>query len=239
MKTKVTYAVVWLLCCFGLTQPCMAKDSNTLKFSGKWFLAYDISDKAEPDHEFILKRGYFTSQKKLNSNKMKTLLINKVARIIKSRKKLEELLNVKITNRGKEVTITGKPEDEYIAEKVIDALNFGFPFSSAMQIKNKDCIFEILNIKDYTKRHDLKRIKARIIGKQGKAVNTLRQLTKCDFEIKDNTVGIIGPAEFIEGGQDAVISIIKGAKHSNIYNRLEKNQPKKIEDLGLKVKDNL
>ena len=75
---------------------------------------------------------------------MKTILSEKITRIIKSRKKLEEKLNVKITNRGKEIFIKGKPEDEYIAEKVVDALNFGFPFQVAILIRESDFTFEII-----------------------------------------------------------------------------------------------
>ena len=110
---------------------------------------------------------------------MKTILSEKLPRILKNKKRLEEKLNVKITNRGKEVSIRGKPSDEYIAEKVIDALNFGFPFSVAILIKEEDFIFEIINIKDYTKRHDLETVRARIIGKKGKTLKTLCGLTKC------------------------------------------------------------
>ena len=165
---------------------------------------------------------------------MKTILSEKLPRILKNKKRLESKLNVKITNRGKEVFIQGKPTDEYIAEKIIDALNFGFPFSTAILIKEEDFIFEILNIKDYTKRHDLKRIRARIIGKKGKTLQTLHQLTKCYFELKDNHIGIICSPEFLENGQEAVISIIRGAKQSNVYSFLEKHQVKSILDLGLK-----
>ncbi len=165
---------------------------------------------------------------------MKKILCEKLLRIIKARKKLEEKLHVKITNRGKEVFIKGKPENEYLAEKVIDALNFGFPFSIALLIKEKDFIFEIMNIKDYTKRKDLERVRGRIIGTKGKTFQTLCQLTKCYFELKDNYVGIIGPVEYLENAQEAIISIIKGAKQSNVYSLLEKNQIKSIIDLGLK-----
>ena len=165
---------------------------------------------------------------------MKTILSNKLPRIIRNKKRLEEKLDVKITNKGKEIFINGKSTDEYIAEKIIDALNFGFPFSTAMLIKEADFIFEIINIKDYTKRKDLKRIKARIIGKGGRTLQTLNQLTKCHFELKDNQVGIIGPPEHLANGQEAVISIIKGAKQSNVYSFLEKHQVKSIIDLGLK-----
>ena len=165
---------------------------------------------------------------------METIYCEKVPRIIKNKKKLEEKLNVKIKNRGKEVTIEGKPEDEYIAEKVIDALSFGFPFSIALLIKDEDNIFEIINIKDYTKRKDLERIRARIIGKKGKTLGTLHQLTKCNFELKDNHVGIIGYPEYIENAQEAVISLIHGAKQANVYSHLEKHQVKPVVDLGLK-----
>lgn len=165
---------------------------------------------------------------------MKTILCEKLPRITKNRKRLEAKLNVKITNRGKEVSINGQPEDEYVAEKVIDALNFGFPFSNSILMKEEGCEFEILNIKNHTNRKDLERIRARIIGTKGKTLKTLCDLTKCHFELKDNWVGIIGPPECIENAQEAVISIIKGAKQGNVYSRLEKNQIKEPLDLGLK-----
>ena len=165
---------------------------------------------------------------------MKTILSEKLPRILKNKRRLESKLNIKISNRGKEVKIDGKPEDEYIAGKVIDALNFGFPFSVAISIKEEDLEFEILNIKDYTTRKDLERVRARLIGKGGKTLKTLCQLTKCSFEIKDNFIGIIGNPEYIENAQESIISIIKGSKQSNVYSHLEKHQLKQVIDLGLK-----
>jgi KH domain-containing protein len=165
---------------------------------------------------------------------MKKLLIEKLPRIIKNKKKLEAKLDVKITNRGKEIFIDGKPEDEFIAEKVIDSLNFGFPFTIAIAIKENDLEFEILNIKDYTAQSNLERIRARIIGAKGKTLKTLTQLADCHFEIKDNRLGIIGNPENIKKAQEAAISIIKGSKQSNVYKFLEKNKSKEPVDLGLK-----
>ncbi len=165
---------------------------------------------------------------------MKIILSEKLPRILKNKARLEKKLNIKISNRGKEIKIEGKPEEEYIAEKVIEALNFGFPFSVAILIKEEDLEFEMLNIKNYTSRKDLKSIRARIIGKAGKTLKTLCQLTKCNFEIKENRVGIIGSAELIKNAQEAVISIVQGAKQSNVYAHLEKNQLKPVVDLGLK-----
>lgn len=165
---------------------------------------------------------------------MKTLICEKVPRIIKNKKRLESELGVKITNRGKEVFIEGNAENEHIAEKVIDALEIGFPFSVAILIKEHDFLFEILNIKDYTRRKDFGRIRARIIGKKGKTLKTLCGLTKCYFEMQDNCVGIIGPAEWIKNAQEAIISLVKGSKQANVYAYLEKHQFKEPIDLGLK-----
>lgn len=168
---------------------------------------------------------------------VKIIISEKLPRIIKNKKKLEKKLNVRITNRGKEVKIEGDAEDEYIAEKVIDALNFGFEYISAIQIKENDFMLEIINIKDYTKKHNLEPIRARIIGTHGKTKRTIGQLTDSSIELKDNQVGIIGPMESIQNTQNAIISIIQGAKQSNIYKSLEKNKPEPIRDLGLKEKE--
>jgi len=165
---------------------------------------------------------------------MKTIISDKLPRILKNKKRLEDKLKVKITNRGKEVSISGKPVDEHTATLVIDALNFGFEYSVAILIKEEDFLFERINIKDHTKRHDLERIRSRIIGTKGKTLKTLEKLTKCYVELKDNEVGIVGDAEHIENAQQAVISVIKGSKQANVYAFLEKHQVKPPFDLGLK-----
>jgi ribosomal RNA assembly protein len=165
---------------------------------------------------------------------MKIIPVDDVSRIVENRSKLEEDLNVKIIVKNNEISIDGDPEDEFTAEKIIEALAFGFSLSAAMPIKKEDAIFEILNIKNYTHRTDLERIRARIIGKNGKTLGTLNQLTDCSFAINNNEIGIIGNPEYIKNAQDAVISIIRGSKQANVYDYLEKHHVKPIFDLGLK-----
>jgi len=165
---------------------------------------------------------------------MKTILSDEPQKIIKFNRKLEKALDVKVMVKNNEVTIDGSPEDEYIAEKVIDAVSFGFPLEIALLIKKEDFLFETLSIKDYTHRKDLERIRARIIGREGRTLGTLNNLTECYFEIKNNEVGIIGSPELIENAQKAVISLIQGSKQANVYGYLEKHHVEPILDLGLK-----
>ena len=165
---------------------------------------------------------------------MKKIICDKIPRIVKNRKKLEKELNVKITNSGMEVSIDGKPENEYCAEMVVEALDMGFPFGVALLIKKEDNVLEVLSIKDYARRKDFKSIRARIIGKSGKTLRVLHELTECFFELKNNNVGILGSPERIKNAQEAVISIIKGSKQANVYSFLEKHRVEPILDLGLK-----
>lgn len=165
---------------------------------------------------------------------MKKVICEKFQRITKNRKKLERILGVEIKNQGKEIIIEGNPEDEFVAEKVFDALEFGFPFSAAILIKEQDYMLEIIYIKDYTKRKNLEVVRARIIGRGGKTLKALSTLTKCYLELKDNSVGIIGEPEYIRTAQEAIFSLIRGSKQANVYAYLEKHQPKPIVDLGLK-----
>ncbi|MEM3091271.1 MAG: hypothetical protein QXX55_02205 [Candidatus Pacearchaeota archaeon] len=165
---------------------------------------------------------------------MKKLICGSFKKIIKEKEKLENILKVKITNRGKEIYISGNAEDEYVAEKVIDAIEFGFPFSLAILLKVEDYVFEVLNLKDYTKRKDFKVIRSRIIGTKGKTIKNLDLLTKCYIKLKGNLIGILGDPEYIKTAQTALISLIHGSKQANVYSYLEKHQPVDIFDFGLK-----
>ena len=165
---------------------------------------------------------------------MAKTIIDKIPRVIKSRKKLEKALNVKITNRGKEIDFEGAPEDEYVAEKVLEAIDFGFPINTALLIKEEDYLFDIINIKDHTNQKNLERVRGRIIGKNGKTLKTISGLSKCFFEIKDNSLGIIGDAEFIQNAKESAIALIKGSKQANVYAYLEKHHYQPVIDLGLK-----
>jgi KH domain-containing protein len=155
-------------------------------------------------------------------------------KLAKVAKQLEKELNVTIKLKEKEVAVDGDAEDEFVAEKVIDAVLFGFPIEAALLIKKEEYIFEILNIKDYTHRKDLESIRARVIGSEGKTLRNLNQLTDCYFEIKSNEVGIIGAPESMKSAHDALIMVVQGSKQANVYAFLEKHHVQPILDLGLK-----
>ena len=169
---------------------------------------------------------------------MKKIILGNPQKIIKLKGMLEKELNVKISGRDNEIYIDGLSEKEYLAEKVIDALNFGFSIKKSILIKKQNLMFEILNIKNYMRGKNIVRIKGRIVGEGGRALATLSQLSDCYLEINGNQVGIIGDSESIERAQNAIIMLIKGSKHANVYSFLERSHPEPILDFGLRERKN-
>ena len=165
---------------------------------------------------------------------MRQIIQDKVIRVIQARKDLEKELEVKIENKGKEITITGTPDKEYIAEQVLEAVGMGFPINVALMIKEDDVIMEKINVKQFTKRNDLLRIRGRIIGTEGKTKKTISHLADCFIEMRDNDIAILGYPENVEIAKEAIISIIRGAKQANAYAYLEHHQVGPIEDFGIK-----
>jgi len=150
-----------------------------------------------------------------------------IKKILQNKKKLEKELEVKITNKGKLVFINGKPDKEYTAMQIMDAINLGFSVEKVLLLKQENIILQSIHIKDITKRHDLERVRARIIGTQGRTLKTLNNLTNCEFSVKDNEIGIIGDTESIEEAIQSVTSLIQGSKQSNVYTHAEREMKKK------------
>lgn len=153
---------------------------------------------------------------------MRIVYINSARKILQHKSELEKKLNVKIKVQGTKTEISGKEIDEYFAERVIKAMDFPFLFEQALVLKDEEFIFEVIHIKEHTRRRDLKTIKARIIGKKGKTLKILQDLSKCLITLKGNEVAIIGEYEEFERAHQAVISLIQGSKQGNVYEGLER-----------------
>ncbi len=153
---------------------------------------------------------------------MDTILTNRTTEIRRNLKELEEKLKVSITIAGKKVTISGEPFDEYEAMNILDAIASGFSAKKALLILDEDNIFRKIHIKDFTRRKDLKEVRGRIIGREGKTKHTLENIADCVIAIQDSTISVIGTAESIDNITTAIKNIIRGTKNANAYNFLER-----------------
>ena len=105
---------------------------------------------------------------------METLYSEQINKIRQNKRKLEKILKVKITFSGKNINIEGSAVDKYVSLQVIEAINLGFTTDQAILLRDEEFVFEKINIKDLTKRHDLEIIRGRIIGTHGRTKKTIR-----------------------------------------------------------------
>ena len=153
---------------------------------------------------------------------METTYSERIVEIKREKEFLEEKLKVEIVITGKKIELNGDAFDEYEALRVMEAIDIGFSARTAVQILEEETGFEKLNIKDFTRRKDLEAVRARIIGSNGKTKRTLEELSGSKIMIKDNHIGIIGPAESMPATITAITNVVKGTKQANAYYYLEK-----------------
>jgi len=167
---------------------------------------------------------------------MRTLIItpSKVRKVIPL---LKQRLKVNAAIKAKTITLSGEELNEFIAEQIVRAVDFGFNEEDSLLLLNEDYMLEFINIKQNTKKKDLRTVRARIIGRDGRAKGTIAELTGSIIVVNANQVGIIADSEHIDSVIQGITSIIHGAKHSNVFSYLEKqnvNLRKLDDDLGLK-----
>jgi KH domain-containing protein len=173
---------------------------------------------------------------------MRKINVGSVERIKKAAPLIENKIKINISFGNNYVNISGNELNEFIAEKIILAVDFGFDPEDALLLRNEDFVMEFVGIKEFTRRKNVKDVKARVIGTEGKAKRTIETLTGAVLCIKDNCVGIIVDTLHCDAAVQAVKSLIQGARHGNVFAYLEKQgvvaRNSDNEDLGLREKKN-
>ncbi|MCK5449403.1 hypothetical protein KAI32_00900 [Candidatus Pacearchaeota archaeon] len=169
---------------------------------------------------------------------MRNIKVEKMNKIKKAVPRIEEKIKIKISFQKNQITIKGSELNEYLVEKIVQAIAFGFDVEDALLLKNEDFVLEFIDIKSHTHRKNLKEVRARVIGTGGKARKTIENLTGAVIVIQVNRMGVIVDSEHLDSATQAIISLIQGAKHGNVFAYLEKQNVSRRkfrgEDLGLK-----
>ena len=146
---------------------------------------------------------------------------------------VEEKLQVKldVDNEGSvTITLSENASDPSLllkAKDVVTAIGRGFSPEVAFRlIRNEDDIFDLIDLRVIFGRSesDIKRIKGRIIGAEGKTRRLIEELTEADVVVYGHTVGIIGSFEESDAARNAVQMIIEGCEHHTVYNYLQKKR---------------
>lgn len=123
------------------------------------------------------------------------------------------------------VTITLKPDEAdpsklLRAKEVVSAIGRGFSPENAFElIYDEDAVLEIIDLRTIFGRSDsdIRRIKGRIIGMDGKTRRTIEELTATHISVYGHTVGIIGKLENVQVAREAIQMLIQGSQHATVY----------------------
>ena len=169
---------------------------------------------------------------------MRNVIVEKMNKIKKAVPVIEDKVKIKIGSKKGSVSLKGSELNEYTVEQIIRAVDFGFDVEDALLLKNEDFVLEFINVKEHTHRKNLKEVRARLIGTEGKARKTIENLTGAVIVINENSVGVIVDSEHLDSVTQAIVLLIQGAKHGNVFAYLEKQNVSRRkfsgEDLGLK-----
>ena len=145
------------------------------------------------------------------------------------KKMIEEETHAKIFIDSKEGDVHISGDDSlglFSAREIIKAVGRGFSPEIALHILKSDYSLELLSISDYVgKSKDVAhRLKARVIGSEGKTRRYIEETTETNLSIYGKTIGIIGEAENVMLARRAIESLLAGATHASVYKWLEKKK---------------
>lgn len=145
-----------------------------------------------------------------------------------TKKRLESLTKTKIDIDSKEgeVSITGKdPVSMYAVKEMVTAVGRGFNPEIAQLLMKQDYAFEIIDVNEYAKtKAELKRLKGRVIGQEGKSRRVIEELAEVYISVYGKTISIIGEVSAVAVARKAVEALLAGAEHSSVYKSLERHR---------------
>jgi ribosomal RNA assembly protein len=146
----------------------------------------------------------------------------------KTKSELEDILICEINIDSKEGDVQIKSNESInlmIAKDVIKAISRGFNPEIAKKLVSDDYFFEIINLNDYnTHKNHQKRLKGRVIGREGRSRNLIEEYTGCFISVYGKTIGIIGKGDAVRIAHKAIDSLLTGSPHSYVYKWLEKER---------------
>ncbi len=155
--------------------------------------------------------------------------------------KVEKQTGVRILVDSQEGDVTvdySKAKDPSAVLSVTDfvvAVGRGFSPEKAMMVLDDDWYLEVIDIREYVgkKPAHIARMRARVIGTNGKTRRLFEELTGAYMSVYGNTVALIGDTFQLDVARKALDMLLSGSEHSAVYRFLEgKRAEIKIDGMG-------
>lgn len=152
----------------------------------------------------------------------------------KTKKTIEKKLSVELQidseTGGITITLTENAEDPSLlfkAKDVVTAIGRGFSPEHAFRlIRDEEAVLDIIDLRVIFGRSesDIRRVKGRIIGMNGKTRRIIEELTEANVVVYGHTVAIIGDIEQVQAAREAIQMLIRGSLHSTVYRFLHRKR---------------
>ena len=166
----------------------------------------------------------FSSETKIPRARVAVLIGKKGA----TKKEIQKRLNVKleVSAEGDVIVSSEDSFENYLAIKIAKAIGRGFNPKIAFYLLNDQYLLEVINIKDYVgnSKVKLQRMKARVIGTQGKSWKMIEKMTDTNLAVFGKTVAIIGSNENVDVAKQAVDKLLHGADHGKMFGFIERQK---------------
>ena len=141
-------------------------------------------------------------------------------------------VELQIDSQTGDVTITLSPTAEdpsvlFRAKEVIIAIGRGFSPERAFKLLYDDtAVLKIIDLREIVGKSpsEMKRLKGRIIGREGKTRRIIEELTDANISIRGHTISIIGDADQAEVASEAIQMLIRGSQHRTVYGYLHRKR---------------
>ena len=152
----------------------------------------------------------------------------------KTKKNIEEKLSVELQidseTGGVIISLSEKAEEPSLlfrAKDVVTAIGRGFSPEHAFRlIRDEESMLEVIDLRTIfgKSESDLKRVKGRIIGMNGKTRKIIEELTDTNVCVYGHTVSIIGNIEQVQAAREAIQMLINGSQHNVVYRFLHRKR---------------
>ena len=145
-------------------------------------------------------------------------------------KRLSVELQINSQTGDVKIRLTPTAQDPTVlfrAKEVVIAIGRGFSPEHAFRLLEDDeAVLEVIDLRETVGRSqsEMKRLKGRIIGKEGKTRRIIEELTETDVSVYGHTVSVIGTMDQAGVAKKAIRMLIGGSLHGTVYRFLHRKR---------------
>jgi len=108
-------------------------------------------------------------------------------------------------------------------ENIVKAIGRGFSPENAYRLFDDNADFFSFDLRDYVgkKENHIRRLRSRIIGKEGKTKHVLEELTDAKISIYGHTISVISDVVRMNILKKSIDMLLTGSKHATVYRFVE------------------